>query len=173
MTTMYDTLMSKSIIPKIIAAGLVLCLLTQTTIAAAFTNEEDVRSALQTQGVNLMHVNFVDIDSLCYDFRQNKDEDGYLNCEYNKGLTVSLYLNDKQQCSTRAKAAGLPQHGTETVTENDANGKRHVYQRSISSIDAQDLRRMQEAAFVECMQGLDWINANDWKPGQRKNYCIK
>ena len=140
-----------------------------------FKDWNTMRNYMLSQGLDPQHVNWTDIDVLCAGMKSSSDQRPYNKCAYTKGRDLLLFTASKTQCLNQAHGAypdSLLQQRTDTLTEKDEHGVSHTFSRvSTPPSTRQSLDQQRAGAFADCMQKLGWVDANDWQPGKRNEYC--
>lgn len=170
----------KRLIPLLAA-----CLLSTAALAEAPTTEDTpftdwltLADHLRAHGIDPVDVNWLPIENMCLGLKKIDTQIAYNKCKFEKALNMRQFKADTNGCDAQANAdypdslrfntQGRSFTVTETIQTGQPVNSKIIEERNpgLSRSQIRDLRR---AAFVRCMQGNGWANADNWMDGRRES----
>ncbi len=161
------------------------CLLSTAALAdppssddAPFTDWLTLADHLRAHGIDPVAVNWLPIENMCLGLKKTDTQIAYNKCKFEKALNMRQFNADTNGCDAQANA-DYPdslrfdtQGRSFTITESVQTGQPATSSKIIEErnpgLSRSQIRDLRRAAFVRCMQGNGWANADSWMDGRRE-----
>lgn len=126
---------------------------------------------LRSEGLEPSRIDWLSVNSMCLGLKTDRDaQQAYNACRLTKARDSVQWFSDRNACDGQSLAAYPDQLRFERPTQTTTvtgTAQGLIVQQSAPGITRRELGNLRRAAYVACMRGLGWNNADNWKQGRR------
>lgn len=126
--------------------------------------------ALRANGIDPVHVRWVQIEPMCLGLKDEKNQVAYNRCRFEKAGDWAAYGDNRRDCDEGSLLEyPQPQRFTQATVTNEDGTIASVTTAEGSYLSAAQLKRLRRASYVACMRDFGWKNPSNWQHGREEN----